>query len=124
MNINLLKIVYKSNKNTGNSRKIIIYTILSLIIVFCIGEIVFSKYYFEVTYYNIVSQSIEQKIRILQISDLHNSQFENDSETFFDAIKNLKPDLIILTGDLINSDDTNLNIACKLISNLVSVAPV
>lgn len=124
MNINLLKIVYKSNKNTGNSRKIIIYTILSLIIVFCIGEIVFSKYYFEVTYYNIESQSIEQKIRILQISDLHNSQFENDSETFFDAIKNLKPDLIILTGDLINSDDTNLNIACKLISNLVSVAPV
>ena len=61
VNINIWKPVYKSKKNIGNSRKIIIYTILSLIIVFCIGEIIFSKYYFEVTYYNIESRKIEKK---------------------------------------------------------------
>ena len=103
---------------------IIIGIIVFLLSIFVIIGIISSKYIYEMTYYNIESHKIEQKIRVVQISDLHNSQFGIDNEKLIEAIKNQKPDLILLTGDLLNSGDTNLNIACDLISNLASVAPV
>lgn len=41
--------------------------------------------------------------RVVQISDLHGKEFGADSETLLEAVAGLEPDLIAITGDLIDS---------------------
>lgn len=57
-------------------------------------------------------------IRIIQLSDLHAKQFGKENQRLIKKIKNLKPDLVIATGDMITSTDENgdafLNLAIAL----------
>lgn len=45
--------------------------------------------------------------RILQISDLHNTCFGKGQKQLITKIKNVKPDLIVFTGDIIDRKKTN-----------------
>ncbi|WP_440895042.1 metallophosphoesterase [Amphibacillus sp. Q70] len=58
-----------------------------------------------------------QKISILQISDVHN----RDLEGSFDRLTELDPDLIVLTGDLIDRKTTDLTNTTKLLDQLVTM---
>lgn len=62
--------------------------------------------------------------RILHISDLHNKEFGTHQDKILAKIKKIKPDLIVVTGDLIDSNKTNIDVAMDLINGAVGVAPV
>lgn len=63
-------------------------------------------------------KEIPRPIRIIQLSDLHAKQFGSQNKRLIRKIKQLKPDIIIATGDMITSTDDNgdafLNIAVAL----------
>lgn len=59
--------------------------------------------------------------RIVQISDLHNKDFGSD---FIDKIAELKPDIIVVTGDIIDSYSTKLSVATEFVQNICKIAPV
>ncbi len=62
--------------------------------------------------------------RIVQISDLHNKRFGREQNRLLENIKLCEPDMIVVTGDLVDSNHTNLGAAMEFIHGAVSIAPV
>ena len=58
--------------------------------------------------------------RIAQVSDLHNASFWEDA---VDALKQSQPDLIVLTGDLIDSRRTDVDSALDFVGEALNIAP-
>lgn len=103
--------------------KILTIFIIILIMVF-LGEIIISKYGLTVTKYETVSDRVSTPLRIVQITDLHNSEFGVDNKRLVQIINKQMPDLILITGDLLNSDSTVTDIATNLLWRLCEIAPV
>ena len=61
--------------------------------------------------------------RICQVSDLHNDEIGKDSERLIDAIKDTDPDVIVLTGDLVDRNRTNIDVAVTFAKQAVKIAP-
>lgn len=62
--------------------------------------------------------------RILQISDLHNKEFGESQSVLLRKIEKAQPDIIVVTGDLIDSRRTNVGKAMDFIRGAVKLAPV
>ena len=67
----------------------------------------------KITFYNVK----ESPCKIVLLTDVHNSSVDTT------AIAKEKPDLIAVSGDIINSDCTDLTIATKLLERLALIAP-
>ena len=61
--------------------------------------------------------------RIAQISDLHNAEFGEDNEKLIGVLKECKPDIILITGDLIDSRNTDIEIGISFAEKAVMIAP-
>lgn len=77
---------------------------------------------FRETFYCVSSLKANNKIRVIQISDLHEATFGNDNEKLVERVKKLKPDLILYTGDCVDSDGTE-DAILSLCKRLAEVAP-
>ena len=96
-----------------------------LIIVFLSGiDLYQSKYFLTCVAYRIQTDKIQESIRLVQITDLHNSIFGENNQDLLDLVAEQSPDLILITGDLLNSNESETDIATNLISGLGSIAPV
>ncbi|MBI5983855.1 metallophosphoesterase [Clostridium perfringens] len=62
--------------------------------------------------------------KILQISDLHNKEFGSKQNKILAEIEKINPDIIVITGDLIDSNNTNIDIAMELINGAINIAPI
>ena len=51
---------------------------------------------FKETFYSVSSLKVNNKIRIIQISDLHNCVFGKENSKLIDRVQKLQPDLILL----------------------------
>lgn len=58
---------------------------------------------------------------IAQISDVHNARFGRDNEGVVSILENEKPDLIVVTGDLIDSD--RMDVSLELMEKISHIAP-
>lgn len=99
-------------------------TIIIIIAVFVFVELYVSKYSLQVSTYTISSEKIIDQLRIVQLSDLHNSVFGRDNQKLVNLVQEQSPDLILITGDLLNSDESETDTATGLISSLCNIAPV
>lgn len=61
--------------------------------------------------------------RVAQISDLHNAEFGEDNTTLLQMLSECQPDIIAITGDLIDSQHTNIEIALSFAQESVKIAP-
>jgi len=76
--------------------------------------------------YRIVSSRIPagfDGFRIAQISDLHNAEFGEGNEKLLSMLAETGPDIIVLTGDLIDSRNLDLSIALSFAEDAVKIAP-
>ena len=71
-----------------------------------------------------VEADVSEPIRVVQLSDLHNAQFGEQNSKLVSLVKEQAPDLIVMTGDMLNRDDPNTEIVEQLIRDLVPIAPV
>lgn len=62
--------------------------------------------------------------KIVQISDLHNKRFGKNQSKLIDKIKECNPDIIIVTGDLVDKRYYNLDVAMEFINNAINIAPI
>lgn len=62
--------------------------------------------------------------KIVQLSDLHNKSFGNDQSYLIKKVKKTEPDLIVFTGDLIDSEKYDEEPSLILMEKLVQLAPV
>lgn len=61
--------------------------------------------------------------RIVHISDLHNAETSKDNKKLIDYIKQCKPDIICITGDIIDSRRTDIAVALNFVGEIVEIAP-
>ncbi|ANE85713.1 MULTISPECIES: metallophosphoesterase [Bacillus] len=62
--------------------------------------------------------------KILQISDLHNKKFGDNQDVLIQKIKSIDPDIIAITGDLIDSKSYDAEVSMQLIQKMVNKYPV
>lgn len=62
--------------------------------------------------------------KILQISDLHNKQFGDKQDVLIQKIESIDPDIIAITGDLIDSKSYDAEVSMQLIREIVKKYPV
>ena len=61
--------------------------------------------------------------RIAQVSDLHNAEFGDENQRLLDMLREAEPDMIAITGDLIDSRKTNIAVALAFAEEAVRIAP-
>lgn len=72
-----------------------------------------------------VPADIREDIRIVQLTDLHGrSCFGEDYCNLVTLIARQKPDLIMMTGDMLDKSDKNADAVCSLIKACAEIAPV
>ena len=62
--------------------------------------------------------------RIVQVSDLHNDTFGADQSMLLEHIEALKPDIIAVTGDMIDRRHTDVSAAMMFVRGAAEIAPV
>ena len=62
--------------------------------------------------------------RIVHVSDLHNTTIGKGNSRLLKAIRDSSPDIIVITGDLIDSRRTNINVAFSFVREAADIAPV
>ena len=62
--------------------------------------------------------------KIVHLSDLHSKKFGNDQQSLVSKIKKAKPNLILFTGDLVDSKYYVEENSLMLIKEIVKIAPV
>ena len=81
----------------------------------------------EVTKYVVENKKVPKEFdgyNIVQISDLHSKLFGENNKKLIQKIKSLNPDIVVVTGDLIDGENNNYNVALdfrKEISKLYRV---
>lgn len=99
--------------------------IVCIALVVLIGmEIIISYKCLTVTDYKIKSNKIKDDMRIVLISDLHNSEFGKNNKRLVKKIIKQKPDLILLDGDMLNEESKDPSIVITLVRQLKKIAPV
>ena len=78
---------------------------------------------FTETFYNVGSIKVNNKIRVIQLSDLHNCTYGKDNSKLIDRIEKLKPDIIIYTGDGVDSKSDTDDRIINLCDALADIAP-
>lgn len=61
--------------------------------------------------------------RIAQISDLHNAEFGEDNAALLSMLKQASPDIIVLTGDLIDCRRLDIPVAVDFAEKAAQIAP-
>lgn len=61
--------------------------------------------------------------KIIQISDLHNVNFGRDNDKLLTLIKKQNPDIIVITGDMVDSNHTNINRALEFAQKAQEICP-
>lgn len=110
-------------KQKRRRNRIALILLIAIICTVIIG-LLSSKHCLKVSSYHISSEQIMKPVRIVHISDIHNSVFGDNNKRLIEKIEELEPDIILLTGDLLNMDNEDLHIAVELIAELNSVAAV
>ena len=95
-------------------RKRVLAVLLAIAAVIAWG-VIGSKYGLEVTNYVLSSPKLTAPIRVVQLTDLHNSEFGESNERLVRMVKKQNPDLILMTGDMLNGREDETEIAVNLV---------
>lgn len=61
--------------------------------------------------------------RIAHISDLHNAEMGEKNEKLITLLREAEPDIVVITGDLIDSRRTDIDVALDFTGEAVKIAP-
>ena len=122
----------KRNKAVKTSRKgirVLLLFIVSLIFVGIAASVAVVGFNyienrdFKETFYCVSSLKVNNKIRVIQISDLHSCVYKNNYADLIDRVEKLDPDLILYTGDIIDSHSQSDDKVIELCASLAKLAP-
>lgn len=72
-----------------------------------------------------VPASLSEEIRIVHLTDLHGkTTFGANNQELVDLIAVQEPDLILMTGDMLDKTDEDADTVCRLIEDCAEIAPV
>jgi len=110
-------------KKIPHKKIIILILIIIILIPFCL----YQNKHLVITTYTYESEKLGADLdgyRIVQISDLHNAEFGKENKKLLETIRSCSPDIIVITGDLVDSNHTNVECAVAFVNEAVKIAPV
>ncbi len=100
---------------------LIIIIILSVLYLYCENNNL------QINNYSITNNNFPVEFnnyKIVQISDFHNTKSKRLAKDLVKEIKNQKPDIIVLTGDLIDANKEHMDISIDFIKEINNTAPI
>ncbi len=112
-------------KNNTKIVKRALCVILALFVVFSIVTI-WGNVTLSVEKFNIETEKlhIENSYKIAHISDYHNTKNKYLNEAVLLSLEKEKPDIIVLTGDLVDCRKTDIEKGVDFVSEIIKLAPV
>ena len=105
--------------------------IVILIIIILLSLISYYLYYenntLQISNYVITNNKIPKEFnnyKIVQISDFHNTKSKKLHNSLVKEISNIKPNIIVITGDFIDANKTDINTSINFIKKIKDIAPI
>lgn len=120
------KNITEEQKKKRRKRRIIVLSALVGLIVIATSVAAWGNKALVTTKITVTSAEIPQSFdgfRIVQISDLHNAEFGKNNHRLIDDIKEADPDIIVLTGDMIDGNRTDMDVTLDFSQKVVEIAP-
>lgn len=115
-----LSIKKREKKKSSKMRRLGV----SLTLLILAAWLIWGNFWIKTSHYKVTNQKIPKEFSgftLAQISDLHNKEW---GDSLLKRLKTEAPDLIVITGDLIDSNHMDLAIALKFAQEAVGIAPV
>ena len=107
--------------------KKIILSIISVFLVISIVFLIYGNFSVDVQEIHVVTDKLPESFHnylIAHISDYHNRNSEIVDNQIFDSLNEEQPDIIVITGDIIDSTHTKVDVALEFAKKLCEIAPV
>jgi len=115
------------NKTNKKKRtKIITLSVIGMALVMLIIWIAWGNKALELNSYTISSDKLPEAFNgflIAQVSDLHNAEMGKDNEKLISILADAEPDIIVITGDMIDSRNTKVDVALYFAEQAIKIAP-
>ena len=112
---------------TAKKKKlIIVFAVVAALLIAMVAWIAWGNTALELNTYTITSDKLPEAFngyRIAHVSDLHNTEMGRDNEKLLSMLRSAEPDIIAITGDMIDSRNTNVEIALEFAEEAVKIAP-
>ena len=111
---------------TAKKKKFIFPAVVAIVLVALVIGIAWGNTTLELNTYTISSSKLPQSFdgyRIAHVSDLHNTEMGKDNEKLLAMLRDAAPDMIAVTGDLIDSRNTDIEVALLFVREAVKIAP-
>ena len=111
---------------TAKKRKSIMLAVVAAVLIALVVWIAWGNTALELNTYTVTSARLPECFdgyRIAHVSDLHNAEMGEDNEKLLTMLREADPDMIAITGDLLDSRSTNVEIALNFIREAVKIAP-
>ena len=111
---------------TRKTKLIIVLAIIAALLIALIVWIACGNTALELNVYTISSSKLPQSFdgyRIAHVTDLHNAEMGKDNEKLLVMLRDADPDMIAITGDLIDSRNTDIEVALQFVREAVKIAP-
>ncbi|OGO77080.1 MAG: hypothetical protein A2Y23_04815 [Clostridiales bacterium GWB2_37_7] len=110
-----------------NVKKIFYYMqrILLVLLIIAVSNVFVDVWFTKLEKVKIYSNKVAagKSIKILQISDVHNKKSMNSNRQLLQLLNRAQPDIVVITGDLIDDNTKNLKNAYALVEGIAAINP-
>ena len=107
-------------------KRIIVSSLISAVFLTLIIWTIWGNTALELNKFTVFSDKLPtpfDEYRIAHVSDLHNTELGKNNENLLNVLKKAEPDIIAITGDLIDSRNTDIDAALRFTESAVEIAP-
>ena len=108
------------------TKLLVILSVILTVVIALILLVAWGNTAIELNHITIESEKLPEAFegfRIAHVSDLHNDEFGRDNKKLIKVIEGANPDIIAVTGDLIDSYTTDVEIALNFMEKAQQIAP-
>ena len=110
----------------AKKKKFIFLAVVAAVLIALVIWIAWGNTALELNTYTVTSSRLPKNFdgyRIAHVSDLHNAEMGESNEKLLSMLREADPDMIAITGDLIDSRNTNVEIALQFVQEAMKIAP-
>ena len=111
---------------TAKKKKLIFLAAVAAVFITLVIWIAWGNTALELNTYTVTSSRLPKSFvgyRIAHVSDLHNAEMGENNEKLLTMLRETDPDMIAITGDLIDSRNTDVEIALQFVQEAMKIAP-
>ena len=111
---------------TAKKKKFILLAVVAAVLIALVIWIAWGNTALDLNTYTVTSARLPEIFdgyRIAHVSDLHNAEMGEGNEKLLVMLREADPDMIAITGDLIDSRNTNVEIALQFAQEAMKIAP-